>query len=173
MDVRWGIALLAGLNIALLMIVSEVTMELLVWLMPFASLVFVCAIALLLRPGRSAFGTALFEQSKSFELYLTTVEARQLRWELQNDVFSRYLPYAVVYGCTARWLEVGRQAMAEYGMPVPFWMTTCDAFAWAQAGDGLVALLESINEVIDSFEAMGDSASDFGGGDGGDGGGGD
>ena len=55
--------------------------------------------------ARTADGSAVLAQSKGFEHYIATAEANQIRWEEAQDVFSRFLPYAIVFGLADRWAE--------------------------------------------------------------------
>ena len=57
-------------------------------------------------PGRTAQGTALLAQAEGFRLYLEKAEANQIRFEEGADVFSRYLPFAIVLGVADRWAQV-------------------------------------------------------------------
>ncbi|WP_328999474.1 DUF2207 domain-containing protein [Kribbella sp. NBC_00709] len=61
------------------------------------------------RGRRTALGRALTDQVIGFRRYLTTAEADQLRFEDGEDIFSRYLPWAVVLGLADRWQQVCRQ----------------------------------------------------------------
>ncbi|MEK8228461.1 DUF2207 domain-containing protein [Oerskovia sp. M15] len=54
-------------------------------------------------PARTAEGTAVLAQTLGFRRYLETAEAGQLRFEEGEDIFSRYLPYAIVFGVADRW----------------------------------------------------------------------
>ncbi|MEE6294556.1 DUF2207 domain-containing protein [Georgenia wangjunii] len=74
---------------------------------------------------RTARGRALFEQVRGFELYLETAEAEQLRWEEGEDIFSRYLPYAMVFGVAERWAEIFER-LEEEGRTVrrPTWYSS-------------------------------------------------
>lgn len=63
--------------------------------------------------GRSAEGSAVLAQGKGFELYLKTAEADQLRWEEGEDIFSKYLPYAIMFDCAKRWTRVFQQLEAQ------------------------------------------------------------
>ncbi|MGC3992937.1 MAG: DUF2207 domain-containing protein [Propionicimonas sp.] len=56
--------------------------------------------------SRTATGSAVLAQTRGFELYLRTAEADQIRFEEGIDVFSRYLPYAVMFGVAKRWTRV-------------------------------------------------------------------
>jgi uncharacterized membrane protein YgcG len=73
-------------------------------------------------PSRSATGTALLAQIDGFRLYLETAEANQIRFEEGQDIFSRYLPYAIVFGVAERWANVFADlAAAGRSLPEPSW----------------------------------------------------
>ncbi|GAB3246662.1 DUF2207 domain-containing protein [Kineosporia babensis] len=73
-------------------------------------------------PARTAKGTALLAQAKGFELYLTKAEAGEIRWQEQRDIFSRYLPYAIVFGVAERWAGIFDQlARGGADLDVPSW----------------------------------------------------
>jgi len=61
------------------------------------------------RGRRTALGRALTDQVIGFRQYLTTAEANQLRFEDGEDIFSRYLPWAVVLGLADRWQQLCQQ----------------------------------------------------------------
>ncbi len=63
--------------------------------------------------SRTATGSAVLAQTKGFELYLTTAEADQIRFEEGIDVFSRYLPYAIVFGVAERWTKIFAELAAQ------------------------------------------------------------
>ena len=56
-------------------------------------------------PARTAKGSAAYAQVLGFRRYIATAEVNQLRYEESVDVFSRYLPYAMVFGETERWAK--------------------------------------------------------------------
>ncbi len=64
-------------------------------------------------PARTEDGTAVLAQSLGFRQYLTTAEANQLRFEEGEDIFSRYLPYAIVFGVAERWARVIGELAAQ------------------------------------------------------------
>lgn len=79
-------------------------------------LMFALLIALVLggrMPARTALGSAMLDQSLGFKQYLKTAEANQIRWEEAQDLFSRFLPYAIVFGVESRWAEVFEQVAQE------------------------------------------------------------
>ena len=53
--------------------------------------------------AKTAEGSAVLAQSLGFKEYLTTAEAGQIEFEEASNIFSRYLPYAVVFGVADRW----------------------------------------------------------------------
>ncbi|KQR10456.1 DUF2207 domain-containing protein [Cellulomonas sp. Leaf334] len=64
-------------------------------------------------PARTEDGTAVLAQSLGFRRYLATAEANQLRFEEGEDIFSRYLPYAIVFGLADRWARVFSELAAQ------------------------------------------------------------
>ncbi|MFC0625573.1 DUF2207 domain-containing protein [Kribbella deserti] len=66
---------------------------------------------------RSAAGRAVTDQALGFRKYLATAEADQLRFEEGEDIFSRYLPWAIVFGLTGRWQQVCAQLVAAGRIP--------------------------------------------------------
>ncbi|GAA2025303.1 hypothetical protein GCM10009740_13690 [Terrabacter terrae] len=76
--------------------------------------------------AKTAEGSAVLAQSLGFKEYLTTAEAGQIAFEEASNVFSRYLPYAVVFGVADRWArtfaEVARAAeAANQPLLMPTW----------------------------------------------------
>jgi uncharacterized membrane protein len=73
-------------------------------------------------PGRTPTGTAALAQTQGFRLYLETAKADQLRFEEGEDLFSRYLPFAVAFGLTGRWTRAFAQLAArDVQLSVPTW----------------------------------------------------
>ncbi|HET6966845.1 MAG TPA: DUF2207 domain-containing protein [Ornithinibacter sp.] len=76
--------------------------------------------------ARTAQGSAVLSQSRGFERYIATAEANQIRWEEAQDVFSRFLPFAIVFGLADRWARVFEEvalaaAAAGHGIAAPSW----------------------------------------------------
>lgn len=66
------------------------------------------------RGQRSGVGRALTDQVEGFRTYLATAEAEQLRFEEGEDIFSKYLPWAIMFDLTDRWTQVC-QRLVELG----------------------------------------------------------
>ena len=75
------------------------------------------------RVRRSATGRALTDQVEGFRTYLATAEAEQLRFEEGEDIFSKYLPWAVLFDLTDRWTKLCEQlvAMGRLSATAPAW----------------------------------------------------
>jgi hypothetical protein len=126
---------------------------------------------------RTATGSAVLAQAKGFELYLTTAEADQIRFEEGIDVFSRYLPYAIVFGVAERWNRLFAQLAAQGRYtPDSSWYL---GYGYAGVLDsGFVSSMDSLTSTMSaSMQAAtaatsGGSGFSGGGGFGGGGGGG-
>lgn len=146
----------------------------------------VAAVVMLARtgaaPARTAAGTAAAAQAEGFKRYLETAEADRLRVEEGNDVFSRYLPFAIAFGVTERWTRVFAE-LAARGAPVaePTWYAATAGF-WLAANDlprtlstfqaTTATTLTSTPASTSSGSSFGSSGGGFAGGGGGGGGGG-
>ncbi len=89
--------------------------------------------------ARTADGTAVLVQSRGFEEYLRTAEAGQITWEEAQDVFSRYLPYAIVFGVAERWATVFQEVAsaaqaAGHQIGAPLWYVGPWDSSWGFGG---------------------------------------
>lgn len=121
---------------------------------------------------RTAQGTAIAVQSLGFRRYLETAEASQIRFEEAAGIFSKYLPYAIVFNLADHWAkvfgDVARAAQAEgFDVATPGWFV---------ADDLSLLTFSMLAFSMDDFagDAMfgDDLGGDFGSGDGGSGDGG-
>lgn len=127
---------------------------------------------------RTARGRAYYEQIRGFELYLTTAEADQLRFEEGQDLFSRYLPYAIVFGTADRWAKIFAELEARgVALQQPLWYSGYyGAFSYHAFGSSFDRLATTASTAISStpgssggsgFSGSGSSFSGGGGGGGG------
>ncbi|MEU4294186.1 DUF2207 domain-containing protein [Kribbella sp. NPDC026596] len=71
---------------------------------------------------RNPAGRAVADQLIGFRKYLATAEADQLRFEEGEDIFSKYLPWAIAFGLADRWQKVCEQLVAAGRLtPDPYW----------------------------------------------------
>jgi hypothetical protein len=117
----------------------------------------------------SAEGYAARVQALGFKQYLATAEAEQLRFEVGIEKFSRYLPYAMVFGVVDHWRHVFADALqAESDAGGDF-----SGFGWLAVDDLLTTVL-LVDLLTDGglFDGLGGGFDGFGDGFGGDPGGG-
>lgn len=65
------------------------------------------------RGQRTALGRALTDQVQGFRTHLATVTAEQLSDEADDDLYSRYLPWAIMFDLSHRWTRVCAQLVAQ------------------------------------------------------------
>ncbi|MEI2779178.1 MAG: DUF2207 domain-containing protein [Tetrasphaera sp.] len=129
--------------------------------------------------ARTADGSAVLAQALGFRQYLVTAEANQIRFEEAQQIFSRYLPYAIVFGVADKWAHTFEEvaaaaAAAGVTIPPPIWYY---GPTWGSGG-----FFDSVASGADSFSTQaagtfistpgssGTSVFDGGGGFGGGGG---
>lgn len=120
---------------------------------------------------RTGTGRALTDQIQGFRTYLATAEAEQLRFEEGEDIFSKYLPWAVLFDLTDRWTRVCEQlvAMGRLSAQPPEWyygtQWNLHAMSWQLNTMGshvATAVAPPAPSISDS--GFGSSGSAFGGG---------
>lgn len=97
----------------------------------------------------SAEGYAVRVQCEGFKQYLATAEAEQLRFEAGVDVFSRYLPYAMVFGVVDHWRSIFAEALSDEPN------TDLSGLDWLLLGDALQnAMILDLLSDSGVFEAL-------------------
>jgi hypothetical protein len=131
-------------------------------------------------PARTATGSAVLAQAEGFRLYLTTAEADQIKFEEGQDIFSRYLPYAVVFGVAERWARVFDE-LARAGRIAPsppsWYVGSLPTWSFVGLGNSIGGFETKANSALVSTPASSGSSGfssggGFSGGGGGGGGGG-
>jgi len=134
------------------------------------------ALALLARwmPARTAKGTAMLRRIRGFRRVIATAETHMSRWAEEENVFTRYLPYAIVFGLTKKWAK----AFEDLGLEpdTSSWYVGPHAFtamAFANSIDGFaVTTGGTLASTPSSSGSSGFGGGGFSGGGGGGGGGG-
>ena len=134
------------------------------------------ALALLARamPARTAKGTAIVRRVRGFRRVIATAETHMSRWAEQENVFTRFLPYAIVFGLTDKWAKAFQDLGIEpdtaswYVGPHPF-----TAMVFADSVDSFsVTTGGTLASTPSSSGSSGFGGGGFSGGGGGGGGGG-
>jgi hypothetical protein len=119
-------------------------------------------------PRRTATGTGLVRRVLGFRTYIATAETQEARFAEQENLFSRYLPYAVVFGLTEKWAR----AFAGLGdRPDTAWYVGSQPFTYNAFASSIDGFSVSTAGTIASTPS-GSGSSGFGGGGSSGGGGG-
>ncbi|HYN75046.1 MAG TPA: DUF2207 domain-containing protein [Candidatus Limnocylindria bacterium] len=127
-------------------------------------------------PARTAKGSAAYAQVLGFRRYVATAEVEQLRYEESVDVFSRYLPYAMVFGETDRWAKalagLAAAQVATAGVSSLGWYVGPTGWDFGSLGSSLGSFAESSGSTFAASAASSGGSGGFSGGGFGGGGGG-
>jgi Predicted membrane protein (DUF2207) len=120
-------------------------------------------------PRRTAKGTGLVRRVRGFRTYIDTAETQEARFQERENIFSKYLPYAIVFGLTEKWAR----AFAALGQEAPQanWYVGTHPFAFNSFASSIDHFTVSSAGTIASTPG-GSGSSGFGGGSSGGGGGG-
>lgn len=130
------------------------------------------------RGQRTAPGRALTDQGEGFREYLATAEADQIRFEEGEDIFSKYLPWAISFGLADRWAQLCQQLVEAGRIPDvqpdwfygPFYL---NSFSWYAFSDAVGTTVGPPPvDLSGAGTGFGSGGSAFGGGGGFSGGGG-
>lgn len=123
-------------------------------------------------PKRTKAGTELNWQVEGFKLFMTTVDKDRAAFYEKENIFEKFLPYAIVFGITGLWIQRMKEIYGQefYGSHAPIWYMggtgTFDADSFSSTMDSLA------DSIAANTSAPSSSGSGGGGGAGGGGGGG-
>jgi uncharacterized membrane protein YgcG len=126
-------------------------------------------------PARTATGTALTRRIAGFRRVVETADEHLAKWAEQENVFTKFLPYAVVFGVTDKWAKTFESLGAEQAGDMSWYVST-RPFAYVAFADSIDSFAVSTSGVISATPSgsggSGFSGGGFSGGGGGGGGGG-
>jgi uncharacterized protein (TIGR04222 family) len=120
-------------------------------------------------PARTAKGTAIVRRIRGFRVVIEKAETHMSRWAEETGVFTRYLPFAIVFGATDRWAKAFESLGA--GQPDTSWYVSSRPFIYHEFASSLDGFAVSTSGTIASTPS-GSGGSGFSGGSSGGGGGG-
>jgi uncharacterized membrane protein YgcG len=130
-------------------------------------------------PARTGTGSAMLARLMGFRLFIATAQADQIKFEERVQIFSDYLPYAMVYGLADRWAGILADLAREHPDAAPttlYWYTGAGAFDVTHFNHSISTFTAVANGTLVSTPAStgasGFSGGGFSGGGGGGGGGG-
>lgn len=121
---------------------------------------------------RTATGSEARRRVLGFREYVDTAETRMQEFNEQQNIFARYLPYAIVFGCVEKWAKAFESIEAQAAASTAGWyagMTPFHAVAFSQ---GMRSFSSNVGSAISSTPASSGSGGGGGGFSGGGGGGG-
>jgi len=123
-------------------------------------------------PARTAKGTAITRRVNGFRVVIETAEEHTARWAEQENVFTRFLPYAIVFGVTDKWAKAF-ESLGQLPSDDMSWYVSTRPFVFHEFADSMDSFSVTTSGVI-SATPSGSGGSGFGGGgfSGGGGGGG-
>jgi hypothetical protein len=125
-------------------------------------------------PRRTAKGTGALRRVLGFRTFIDESEKERARFAEQQNLFSEYLPYAIVFGCVHKWAKAFEGLAAA--PPTGSWYLSSQPFtalAFADAIDGFaVTTAGTISASAPSSSGGSGFSGGFSGGGGGGGGGG-
>ena len=127
-------------------------------------------------PARTGRGSAALGQVLGFRKYLATAEAGQIKFEEREEIFSRYLPFAIVFGVADRWAETFKDigSVQPDGSAGLYWYTGAVGWNMAYFSNSIGSFNTTTSGTIASTPPSASGSSGFSGGgfSGGGGGGG-
>ncbi|MFZ2261561.1 putative membrane protein DUF2207 [Luteococcus japonicus] len=119
------------------------------------------------RGRRTGYGRALTDQVEGFRTYIATAEADQLKFEEGEDIFSRYLPWAILFGLADRWADVCAELvrMGRLSAEPPMWYYgPYDHWNFYVFNNSLNTIDHAAAPEVTVPSSFGTSGSGFGGG---------
>jgi hypothetical protein len=111
-------------------------------------------------PARTASGTAMLRRIRGFRRVIETAETHMSQWAEKEMIFTTFLPYAVVFGCTDKWAK----AFAALGVqPDTSWYVSPRPFVFTEFAQSMDGFAVTTGGMIASTPS-GSGSSGFGGG---------
>lgn len=164
---------LAGLSFFVSFFLMVITIGLGAGAVVSAIIIFIFAF---LMPSRTQEGAELEMRIKGFRMYMETAEKYQQQFNEKENIFERFLPYAILFGMTKEWLEKMKTIYGEeyFNSYQPTWLYGAMLTGGHFDLDNFTGTLNSMSSNMASTIASAPSSSGSGGGgfSGGGGGGG-
>jgi len=127
--------------------------------------------------SRTKEGAVLNRRIKGFKLYMNTAEKYRQKFNEKENIFERFLPYAILFGITKEWMRKMEQIYGEEYFtnyhPVWFIGSNFGSFNVDDFSTQLSAMSSNMSSTISSSpSSSGSGGGGFSGGGGGGGGGG-
>ena len=117
-------------------------------------------------PARTGKGSAALARIQGFRLYVATAEAEQIRFQEREQIFSEYLPYAVVFGLAERWAGIFSDigAVNPDGSGGLYWYAGAPGWNMAFFAGSMSTFTATTGTSLSSTPPSASGSSGFGGG---------
>ena len=122
-------------------------------------------------PRKTRTGAELLRRTLGFRHYMEVAETERQRFAERENIFSAYLPYAIVFGCVEKWARAFSDIDATKATAGWYTGSTLGAFSASDLSNNLSSFSNQVSSTIASTPG-GSGGSGFGGGGGSGGGGG-
>ena len=138
---------------------------------PLALAGLIMAVCARFMPRRTARGTGAYRRALGFKDFIENSEKNRAQFAEKQNLFTEYLPYAVVFGCTEKWARTFESL--GYQPDTSLWYVGAYPFAFSSFSHSIDSFSSSAGTLLASTPAS-SGGSGFGGGgfSGGGGGGG-
>ena len=121
-------------------------------------------------PARTAGGAELLRRSLGFRQYMEVAEKERQRFAERENIFSEYLPYAIVFGCVDKWARAFKDI--DTSAQTSSWYVGSGPFNAGILSSSLQGFSSNLGSAISSTPGSSGGSGFSGGGAGGGGGGG-
>jgi uncharacterized membrane protein YgcG len=123
-------------------------------------------------PRKTRAGAELLRRTLGFGHYLEIAETERQRFAERENIFSEYLPYAIVFGCVEKWARAFKDIDATRATSSWYTGSALGAFAASDLSSSLSSFSNQVSSTIASTPGGSGGSGFSGGGSGGGGGGG-
>ena len=137
----------------------------------------ICSVFLLLMSKRTPKGAMAYHQILGFKLYIEMAEKYRQQFNEKENIFEKFLPYAILFGLTGKWIKAMKNIYGEEYFnsyhPVWFYGASISTFNVDSFAQSLNSVSSSMASTLSSSpSSSGSGGGGFSGGGGGGGGGG-
>lgn len=123
-------------------------------------------------PRKIRAGAELLRRTLGFRHYMEIAETDRQRFAERENIFSEYLPYAIVFGCVEKWASAFKDIDATRATSGWYTGSTLAAFSVSDLSSNLSSFSNQVSSAIASTPGGSGGSGFSGGGSGGGGGGG-
>lgn len=114
-------------------------------------------------PQRTAKGTAVLRRTEGFRRFINESEKERARFAEQKNLFSEYLPYAIVFGATEKWARAFA-GLDDQPPDTSSWYVSSNVFTFLAFSSAIDSFTVSTSGTLTSTPPSTSGSSGFSGG---------